>query len=96
MFDRNHVRKPPRSLLNLFAFRIQRPLVCRQCPPLLGIAQLAWISELTQVLPPIANRAAIHSFSIAVRSRSWLPGRLVCRAKVGAEYLRAMVRPVES
>ena len=41
MFDRHRVRKPPHSLLNLFAVRIQRPLVCRQGPPLLGVAQQA-------------------------------------------------------
>ena len=41
MFDRHRVRKPPHSLLNLFAVCIQRPLVCRQGPPLLGVAQQA-------------------------------------------------------
>jgi len=51
LFDRNHIHEPPHSLLKLFAFRIQRPLVCRQGPPLLGVARQA-VDQRTDVSAP--------------------------------------------
>jgi len=55
LFDRNHLRKPPHSLLIFFACRIQRPLVCRQGPLLHGVAQQAGITEVIKRLPRPAS-----------------------------------------